>query len=918
MKITIITPILLTAMCLFGVDAEPIRLGAPRIPISEKIDCADVGPHDYEIERVARLETFKPLSEFSLPEEGNESVFWLRFTIVNPSERTIGYQVVLRKGGFWRANLSYRDDTGFVQKAHSYNVLREEFGPNSVSPNASLSIEVDAQSAKTVYVKLRAYYVDRLIPMLVRNDVYRRHSFLLSITFGTVFGILVGLFFFNSAVLSSIAREVSILYIPYHLFVLLYVAFANGVLTSFAEGLSFSYLRFNLLASITALMWGFMILFTRKFYDIHSLNRLLDRGLLFATIGSFGLGTLLLIEADFSASVSTIVSPFLVGVTVCMIVATGIILFVHKSQYRYPYALAWSCFITGTLIAYLRDYGIMAKATPYLSLKGDQIGVVCFVAFTSIAVVERVKIERREREQMRLVAERARSKVREIESIARAKADFMTNVSHDLRTPVTNIKLSIESLSEASTLRNNKPTSDIAGDMLKQTDLLIRRIDNLLTFSRLDTPIQNLYSEPMDPMLLLRDIVGRFHRIAENKGITFRFEERDASGALAMMNEEMLDSIVSNLLDNAIRYTDTGGTVSVTLDKTETAVMIEVEDTGCGIEPARINTIFDRYVGDNTGVGLALVMAFTERLGGKVDVSSTPGRGSQFIVSFPLVDPFEQSPRTIDTHPDAAVAEYEEEKTTDSMSNPASGFPVVIVEDDPMLLTHLTEVLENEFAVAGFSTVREAIEFIDTEPPGLIITDIMLPGMSGIEFLRMLKEDSRYSEAPRLILTAKRDAPTEQEAFDLGAMDIIYKPFSRHTLVRKVRNMLDYRVHVRQAVEDGLIRHIRGWESTRFSPLDRRAPVAVPHRDNAVSADVTGERRVPDNGKKAITWKAEFGLTDQQERVLALVVKGYTNQEIADMLALSRRTIENHVSRLLDKFDVDRRTQLTYDVLERE
>jgi signal transduction histidine kinase/DNA-binding response OmpR family regulator len=414
----------------------------------------------------------------------------------------------------------------------------------------------------------------------------------------------------------------------------------------------------------------------------------------------------------------------------------------------------------------------------------------------------------------------------EIESISnklheadQAKLKFFTNISHEFRTPLTLILGPIKKLIKEDTVSESKVS--LYKIIQRNTYQLYNLINQLLDIRKLDAGNVILKITRDDIVACCKGIYSMFYHFSEEKEITYRFISTEET-IKAWFDHDILDKILNNLLSNAFKYTPSGGEISVTLSrhhaKSEignetTHVKIIVCDNGKGIPEDQTQYVFDRYyqieninTGFNTGTGIGL--AYTKELielhKGTITVNSIAGHGTTFTVTLPVrpsyyteseelpVDKVEYITENGDFRHKylEAIIEIESGTVKGRISPGKEGKVMLIIEDNNDLRTFIKNIFEKDFTIyeasEGLSGSRLASETI----PDIIICDIMMPVMNGLELCAKLKGNIHTSHIPVLLLTAKADSDSELEGLNTGADDYITKPFDSDILEARVNGLL--------------------------------------------------------------------------------------------------------------------------------
>ncbi len=376
-------------------------------------------------------------------------------------------------------------------------------------------------------------------------------------------------------------------------------------------------------------------------------------------------------------------------------------------------------------------------------------------------------------------AERAR--VQAMADLDRAKMEFFQNVSHELRTPLTLLLAPLQDLLDTDA-RSGLEREDLQA-ALRAAERLRRMVDALLDFSGADAAALDPDPVPIDLAGLTADVASMFRSTAQHAGLTLSVDVPD-SPVTALLDRAMWSTVVTNLLSNAVKYTSSGQ-VGITLRSTGTAAELTVADTGPGIAQDQQSRVFDRFYRGNgtraeqgSGIGLAIVADLVRVNGGHIDLSSTPGEGTTVTLTLPLnAVPIN---RSTDGLP--------RQQTASDGQRPK----VLVVEDDADLRGYLTRLLSGDgWAVDAVATAEDGL-LATTEstarPFDVIVTDIMLPGRSGLDLVGDLREAEPTSRVPIIILTARGGADAAGNGLAAGADDYITKPFSSRELLARVRS----------------------------------------------------------------------------------------------------------------------------------
>lgn len=426
-------------------------------------------------------------------------------------------------------------------------------------------------------------------------------------------------------------------------------------------------------------------------------------------------------------------------------------------------------------------------------------------------------------------------KLREVEvkqktELEEIKSRFYANLSHEFRTPLMLIKGPLEQLK--SETNNNKAKQNI--ELIERnSEKLKGLIDQLLELSQVEKSAVNLKAKKTELISLLKGMVSSFNSLAEQKNINLKFQTKQ-NEIVCWVDVDKFEKIINNLLLNALKFTAKGGRVAVAIEEKMTngtpAAEIKISDTGISIPKEKLNKIFDRYfqVEDSTqrlhggsGIGLSLVKEFVELHKWDISVESEQGRGTTFIINIPLNDDYLEPYEKIEKETDEVIKQTESDtqqevaadfskkremvstNTTDQFSSDKKP-NILIVDDSEDVRTYLINLLENEFNISeaanGEEGIRVAIEIL----PDLIISDIMMPSMDGLEFCSRVKSQWQTSDIPVILLTAKAGIESKLEGLETGADDYLTKPFESRELLIRINNLLEQRRKLKEKYSQSL------------------------------------------------------------------------------------------------------------------
>ncbi|REE00171.1 hybrid sensor histidine kinase/response regulator transcription factor [Marinoscillum furvescens] len=380
---------------------------------------------------------------------------------------------------------------------------------------------------------------------------------------------------------------------------------------------------------------------------------------------------------------------------------------------------------------------------------------------------------------------------------------FFTNFSHELRTPLTLIIGPLKSL-----IIRAKDDEVREGLKLIQRNALSlsNLINKMLEFRKAEVGNFKLQVSKYDIVEVLDSIISNYRDLAKFRNVTLLFEKPDQELAL-WVDAEKLEIVMNNLFSNAFKYTPTGGRITVSLTEASDQVTVSVKDTGPGIPKDSIKTIFQWYYQaydsksvSGTGIGLALTKKIVELHGGVIKVRNLKNEGADFYFSLPKgkehlgqMEFVEQRPLTLE------IPEYPATQETDELSDQVvdpndKRERLLIVDDNEDIVSYLKQVLENKYVVYVATNGEKGIALAMEEIPDLIVSDVMMPVKTGIDLCKALKNDSRTSHIPIILLTAKHSTEDTILGYSEGADSYMVKPFDEELLLSRVDNLLKSRV----------------------------------------------------------------------------------------------------------------------------
>lgn len=380
-----------------------------------------------------------------------------------------------------------------------------------------------------------------------------------------------------------------------------------------------------------------------------------------------------------------------------------------------------------------------------------------------------------------------------------SKLRFFTNVSHDLRTPLTLISEPVEQLSSASNLTPGQ--HKLMNIAAKNVRILQRLINQILDFRKYENGMMDAVLTEVSPSPLLEEWVDSFRAVARKRDMDLKLKLNLPEDFSMALDVEKMERVVFNLVSNALKYTPDNGKISVNASVSENNFILSVSDTGRGIASEDLKFIFDNFFQvdkvhpNGSGIGLSLTKAFVELLGGTIGVSSTPGKGSEFTVSLPVrhcdtvADSCQLNRSVTNEEIELALSPVETEDGKFEREKPLA----LIIDDNDDIRTLLSELLHDSYNVLQASDGAEGIRLASKYIPDIVICDVMMPGMNGFECCRRIKEETSTSHIPVLMLTACAADEQRVSGYESGADGYLSKPFNNQVLLTRCKNLIDNR-----------------------------------------------------------------------------------------------------------------------------
>ena len=407
----------------------------------------------------------------------------------------------------------------------------------------------------------------------------------------------------------------------------------------------------------------------------------------------------------------------------------------------------------------------------------------------------------------------------EVLELTHSRLVFFTNISHELRTPLTLIADPVEMLLEDSGIKGK--SRELLKMVKRNAVALQQLVSSILDFRKIQNGKMELILYRFDLVKALKMWVGDFQLTAERKQIKLHLDIADSVGSQEVVaDKEKIARVVFNLLSNALKYTPAGGDIFVSLKDEDGKFRLDVRDTGKGISQEEAGKIFERFfqakgAASGTGIGLALVKSFVELHHGEARVESELGKGSDFIV----VIPRELEDKSLVIHTDVdnvdnsvshsvsdgkmlvneSDLQYVDDgerksgKVQQLLSDNTNKPTILVIDDNNDIRQYEHTLLQDDYIVLEAADGKEGLDVAKKEVPDLVVCDVMMPVMDGLEFTQNLKTHTATSHIPVIMLTAKNLEEHRAEGYEHGADSYITKPFHSKVLLARIENLLKQR-----------------------------------------------------------------------------------------------------------------------------
>lgn len=476
----------------------------------------------------------------------------------------------------------------------------------------------------------------------------------------------------------------------------------------------------------------------------------------------------------------------------------------------------------------------------------------------------------------------------EVKAATSAKLSFFTSVSHDFRTPLTLISDPIRILKKSGNI--SEAERSILNIAHKNVHILLRLINQILDIRKFDSGKLKLNVVNANLRDCITDWTNSFQQVAQSRHIHLSLDCGEGNWNVAFDPEKM-ERIVFNLLSNAIKFTPENGKIHVRLSQETSSFVLQVTDSGTGIKKEDVQKIFDTYYQtdssqkqNSSGIGLSLVKVFVELHGGTISVDSEYGKGSEFTCRFPLrqIDneaPVEKSQLISTETINEELASSDTQKIDEIINETTmeNGKPILlIIDDNSDMRTYIHTILQPDYNIIEAANGKQGVALANKYLPDIVICDMMMPVMDGLECCHILKSEMRTSHIPVLMLTACSFDEQRVASYENGADGFIGKPFDSQVLCSRIHSLLDNRKRIKDFLSESQPSETETDNAKAVSDIDK---------DFILQFKQIVQEQIADNNLSVETIGGQMGLSRVQ---LYRKVKSLTNYSPVELIRIIR------------------------------
>ena len=535
--------------------------------------------------------------------------------------------------------------------------------------------------------------------------------------------------------------------------------------------------------------------------------------------------------------------------------------------------------------------------------------VVLLIIACAIAV-KAILAKTRYNRQLQESIERQKKMTEDMDLMTRKQLRFFTNISHELRTPLTLISGPADQLAESSGIGGE--ARRLVEMIRRNVGILTQMVGEILEFRKIQNDKARLTLNRFSLAAELNTWSADFKAVDDRRHIALNVCINKDGECMVIADKEKIAHIYFNLMTNAIKYTPVNGSITTALSYADGQYTVSVTDTGKGMSADDCQHIFERFyqakdsVG-GVGIGLSIVKAYVDLHHGTVGVESEPGRGSRFSFTIPETQPgydaandrqaeITTEPKLADDYSVRDIAAERNTATITATEDYDINRPLVlIIDDNESMRGYLSSILSPRYNVVEAQNGEEGLSMARRMVPQLVVSDVMMPVMDGLEFCGRLKEDVSTCHIPVILLTAKSLDEQRVEGYDKGADSYITKPFTAATLVSRIDNLIKGRHRLRR-IFSGTVQ-----EEEEQDTLSERDQTFVAQLRKTI------KRHIPDADYSVEELGSEMGLSRVQ---LYRKVKALTGYSVVDLLRKARLAKARHLLETTDK----NISEVAYDV----
>lgn len=733
-----------------------------------------------------------------------ESAFWYRVLLINTLP--VAQELVIEETSSWidyiNLYVQKRDGDGFDKW-----VVGDRF-PFSERPirhhNFLFTVTLAAGESRAIFMRVKGRTA-MVTPVTVwKDDAFHAHDRIMAYIFGAYFGVLAIMFFYN-LFLFFILKDTNYFY--YILFIL-----AAALTFSNSNGFSYMYLwpdypqlMERIQTATISLFQLFGILFARRFFETRKNMQRINIVVNLMLISHLVLIILTFLLEDYILTFNIIVLMAVINAPILL--SIGILAWIRGNRSVRYYLMAWSSSVVGLVVTGLTLQGNIDYN--FFSYNGIFIGVLLDVTFLSFALAERIHILQNEKNQAQMLVQetltRAKNELEdkvlertvdlqkakeEADRANEVKLQFLSSMSHELRTPMNAI------LGFAQLLYSDKqhPLSGIQKDNVSQIlasgKHLLVLINDVLDLSRIEAGRLSINLEHVQLRETLDNTLQLIAPAAAKQQVTLFDHTKISRDCYVLADPTRLTQVILNLLSNAVKFNRHRGSVVLTAEQEKNMLRLNVVDTGSGIKPDKITTLFepferldsDRRGIEGTGIGLSISRQLMGLMNGSINVKSNIGKGSTFSIEIPLLKPgflHQNDLSTEQTHYFQREISHHEIESGIVENSGNEDLPLILyVEDNTInqkLMRYIFSRLQNTRLMVA-DTGRSGVELTKSERPALVIMDIHLPDISGYEALNEIRQDPDTSHIPVVAVSANATADDIRKGQNAGFIEYLAKP----------------------------------------------------------------------------------------------------------------------------------------------